>query len=68
MSRNNCMYMVPHELSGMGNVCDLLQNACNGLGTRCLAYRPHNAETRKALADAIAAKKAQKHAAAKEDA
>lgn len=57
MTRNNCMFMIPHELSGIGRVCILFENVCNGLGKRCLGYRPHNAESRKQLADAIAEKR-----------
>ena len=57
MRRNNCKFMIPHELSGIGEVCGLFSNVCNGLGKRCLAFKPHTAETRKQLADAIAAKR-----------
>lgn len=57
MRRNNCMFAIPHELSGIGEVCGLLHNASNGLGKHCVAYEPHTAETRKQLADAIAAKR-----------
>ena len=57
MSRNNCMFLIPHELSGIGEVCGLLHIPCNGLGKRCIAYKPHTAESRKQLADAIAEKR-----------
>lgn len=55
--RNNCMYALPHELTGLGECCGLLGNVCNGYGKRCVAYVPHNAESRKALAEAIAKRK-----------
>ena len=55
--RNNCMYALPHELTGLGECCGLLQTCCNGYGKRCIAYEPHNAESRKALAEAIAKRK-----------
>ena len=55
--RNNCMFALPHELTGLGEVCGLLKTCCNGYGRRCVAYQPHNAESRKALADAIAKRK-----------
>lgn len=58
--RNNCMFAIPHELTGIGECCWLFGNACNGYGRRCLSYRAHNSESRKALADAIAEKKKQK--------
>ena len=55
--RNNCMFALPHELTGRGEVCGLMRTSCNGYGRRCVAYQPHNAESRKALADAIAKRK-----------
>ena len=60
--RNNCMFALPHELTGIGECCGLFggQLACNGYGKRCLGYRAHDAESRKALADAIAEKQKQK--------
>lgn len=58
--RNNCMFALPHELTGIGTICGLFGNACNGYGKRCLGYRAHNTESRKALAEAIAEKKKQK--------
>ena len=61
--RNNCMFALPHELTGIGTVCGLLGNACNGYGRRCLGYRAHNEESRKALAEAIAERKKQKEEA-----
>lgn len=57
MSRkNNCMFALPHELTGLGECCGLFrgQLSCNGLGRKCTGYRAHNAESRKALAEAIA--------------
>ena len=51
---NDCMYMIPHELTGIGAVCGLFNSECNGYGKHCLGYVPHNAESRKALDDAIA--------------
>ena len=55
MSRkNNCMFALPHELTGLGECCGLFRSVCNGYGTRCVAYQPHNAESLKALAEAIA--------------
>lgn len=58
--RNNCMFALPHELTGIGECCGLFGNVCNGLGKRCLGYRAHNAESRKELAEAIAEKRKQK--------
>lgn len=58
--RNNCMFALPHELTGMGTICGLLHAGCNGYGKRCLGYMPHDAESRKALADAIAKRKKEK--------
>lgn len=55
--RNNCMFLLPHDLTGLGSWCGLLKTCCNGYGRRCVAYQPHNAESRKALADAIAKRK-----------
>lgn len=55
--RNNCMFLLPHELTGRGERCGLLKTCCNGYGRRCVAYVPHNAESRKALAEAIAKRK-----------
>lgn len=57
MRRNNCMFALPHELTGMGTICGLFSSHCNGYGKRCLGYRPHDAESRKALAEAIAKRK-----------
>jgi hypothetical protein len=54
------MFALPHELTGIGECCGLLGDVCNGYGKRCLCYRAHNAESRKALAEAIAEKKKQK--------
>ena len=65
--RNNCMFALPHELTGIGECCVLLGNACNGYGRRCLGYRAHNAESRKALAEAIAEKQKQKNEATNAD-
>ena len=59
-SRNNCMFALPHELTGIGECCKLFGNVCNGDGRWCVAYKPHNAESRKALAEAIAEKRKQK--------
>lgn len=58
--RNNCMFALPNELTGIGTVCGLFGSACNGSGKRCLGYRAHNAESRKALAEAIAERQKQK--------
>lgn len=62
--RNNCMFALPHELTEMGTTCGLFrgQLPCNGYGRKCTGYRAHNAETRKALAEAIAERKKQKEA------
>lgn len=57
--RNNCMFLLPHELTGLGEWCGLLKNGCNGYGRRCVAYHPHTAESRKALAEAIAERRKQ---------
>lgn len=56
--KNNCMYAMPNELTGMGTVCAVARLACNQLGKRCACYRPHTAESRKALAEAIETKNA----------
>ena len=60
--RNNCMFALPHELTGMGATCGLFrgQLQCNGYGRKCTGYRAHNAESRKALAEAIAERRKQK--------
>lgn len=61
--RNNCMFAIPHELTGLGECCCGLfrgKLACNGYGEKCCGYQPHNAESRKALAEAIAEKQKQK--------
>lgn len=55
--RNNCMFRIPHELSGFGEVCGLTKCPCNGYGKDCLAYRPHTKESRAALAEAIEIKR-----------
>lgn len=55
--QNDCMFMLPHELTGLGTICGLFSSYCNGYGKRCLGYRPHDAESRKALAEAIAKKR-----------
>lgn len=55
--RNNCMFMFPHELTGLDEWCGMLKSVCNGYGRRCVAYQPHDAESRKALAEAIAKRK-----------
>ena len=62
MRRNNCMFALPHELTGMGTTCGLFQGQlpCNKLGKLCAGYHAHNAESRKALADAIAKRKKEK--------
>lgn len=66
--RNNCMFLLPHELTGHGKLCWLFQgSACNGYGRKCTGYQPHNAESRKALAEAIAEKKKQKKEATNAD-
>lgn len=56
--KNNCMFLLPHELTGLGECCGLF-GACNGYGRRCVAYEPHTAESRKALAEAIAERRKQ---------
>ena len=60
--QNNCMYALPHELTGIGECCRLFHGGmlCNGLGASCAGYRAHNAESRKALAEAIAERRTQK--------
>lgn len=58
--RNNCMFALPHELTGIGECCGLFGNVCNGYGKRCLGYKPHDQYTRKTLAEAIAEKQKQK--------
>lgn len=65
--RNNCMFLLPHELTGIGECCGLFGSVCNGYGRKCTGYRAHNAESRKALADAIAEKKKQKKEATNAD-
>lgn len=55
--RNNCMFKIPHELSGCGSFCVLLKNNCNDYGKNCIAYKAHNKESRAALAEAIEIKK-----------
>ena len=65
MSRkSNCMFEVPHELTGLGACCALFKDVCNKLGKRCLGYTPHTAESRKALEEALAAAKHKKEGAA----
>lgn len=59
---SDCMYEIPHELSGIGSVCGLLGNCCNGYGKDCLAYRKHTKESRKAIANVIAEKRKQEQA------
>lgn len=61
--QNNCMFALPHELTGIGECCGLFGNACNGYGRRCIGYQPHNAESRKALAGAIEERQKQKNEA-----
>lgn len=53
--RNNCMFLFPHELTGLGECCGLFggQLVCNGYGKKCCGYQPHDQHTRKALAEAI---------------
>jgi hypothetical protein len=51
------MFALPHELTGMGTIRGLFHAGCNGYGKHCLGYVPHNAESRKALAEAIAKRK-----------
>lgn len=60
--RNNCMFALPHELTGIGECCGLFggQLACNGYGKKCCGYQPHDQYTRKALAKAIAEMRKQK--------
>jgi hypothetical protein len=58
--RNNCIFALPHELTGIGECCGLFRSVCNGYGRRCLGYSAHNAESRRALAKAIAEKQKQK--------
>lgn len=60
--RNNCMYALPHELTGIGECCGLFHGGmlCNGFGANCAGYCAHNAESCKALAKAIAEKQKQK--------
>lgn len=60
--KTDCMYEIPHELSGIGSVCGLLRNNCNGYGKHCLAYRKHTKESRQALEKALAEVKAVKEA------
>lgn len=62
--RNNCMFALPNELTGMGTTCGLFrgQLPCNGYGRKCTGYLAHNAESRKALDRAIAEKRNQKDA------
>lgn len=57
---DNCMYAIPHELSGMGTVCAIFQSTCNNFGKRCLGYKKHTAETRKALEAALDARRLKK--------
>lgn len=60
--RNNCMFVLPHELTGLGECCGLFrgQLGCNGYGQKCCGYQPQTAESRKALAEAIAERRKQK--------
>lgn len=60
----DCMYALPHELTGMGTMCGLFKGQldCNGYGRGCAGYRAHTAESRKALAEAIAEKRRQEQA------
>ena len=53
MKRNDCAFHVPHELTGVGTVCALLHNTCNGYGKRCLAYRKQTAEEKRQLEEAL---------------
>lgn len=57
---DDCRYAIPHELSGIGTVCGLFCNNCNGYGKRCLGYEPHDDVSRKALEDAIREKREKK--------
>lgn len=60
----DCMYALPHELTGIGTTCGLFhgQMACNGYGRGCAGYRAHTAESRKALANVIAEKRKEEQA------
>ena len=59
---SDCMFMVPHELTGIGPACALFKDVCNKLGTRCVGYEKHTAESRKALEKALAECRARKEA------
>ena len=50
----DCMYHLPHELTGLGALCGLLQGCgCNHYGKRCVVFEPHTKESREALKQAI---------------
>lgn len=41
-----CMYAIPHELTGIGTLCGIIKGcACNGLGKNCIGYIPHTKES-----------------------
>ena len=50
---SDCMFMVPHELTGVGSTCALFKDVCNKFGTRCVGYEKHTAESRKVLEDLL---------------
>ena len=55
---NDCMYCIPHELTGFGEVCGLFGGLpCNQYGKRCAGFKAHTKESSKALAEAIEIKR-----------
>lgn len=59
---SDCMFMVPHEITGIGAVCALFKGVCNKLGARCIGYEKHTAKSFKALEKALAECRARKEA------
>lgn len=57
---NDCMFRIPPEITETVNMCGLLNDVCNGLGRRCVAYEQHTKESRQALQNAIEAKAREK--------
>ncbi len=53
-TKTSCMYELPHELTGIGSVCGLFKNVCNGYGKDCIGYKRHTNESRAKLEKAIA--------------
>ena len=62
MGERDCMYYLPHELTGGDEICGIVKTFCNCYGKNCVAFKRHTKESRAELAKAIEIRKKQREA------